>query len=62
MEYFAAFKIDDHPNTLSVLEGRAGMRGHVKENIATFAFSSADARDRFVLNVWVLDHLRPIST
>ena len=33
----------------------------VEEGIATFAFQTEAERDRVPRNVWVLEHLRPIS-
>ena len=60
--FLTTFKVDSHPNTLAGLEDRAGRAAtEVAHGVATFAFDTEEARERFIQSAWAIDHLRPFS-
>jgi hypothetical protein len=57
-----AFRIDNHPNDLAVLEHQFGIRAvRVASGVATFVFDTAAQRDAAISVAWGIHHKRPFS-
>jgi hypothetical protein len=51
------------PDTLTVLESRAGLNAiSVESGVARWTFETKATRDQFIRNVRMTEHLQPISS